>query len=72
LRRRIRGKIGEVKFSESGVIRVPKSVARFFLLKPGDNLEFYPPETDFTVEETENLMAILIRRATATVALMER
>jgi hypothetical protein len=70
--RRIRGKLGEVTFPKSHTIRIPKSVVRFFLLKENDKLEFYPPETDFTPEETENnLFVVLIVRATMATTEME-
>jgi len=45
-------------------IHIPKQVIENYALKKGDIWEFYPPDVNFPDEESDNLIAILIVRAT--------
>ena len=59
-------KIGKAKVSSGDTMHLPRSVTTYFGIRIGDTLEFYPPETDFDDKETDDLIAVLIRRMTAT------
>lgn len=58
-----RALLGRAKVAD-GVVRIPKRVIENFGIKKGDVLEFYPQDTVFPDKEAENLMAVLIVRAT--------
>ena len=59
-------KIGRAKVSSGGTMHLPSSVITYFGIRIGDTLEFYPPETDFDDRETDDLIAVFIRRMSAT------
>ena len=64
-------KIGKATVSSRDTMHLPKSVINYFGIRIGDILEFYPPETDFSAKETEDLIAVFIRRMTATAEYLE-
>jgi len=45
-------------------IHIPKQVKENYQLKKGDILEFYPSDTDFPDDLMDDIMAVLIVRAT--------
>lgn len=53
------GLVGKMKVDD--VSRIPVSVRRFFDLKKGDYLEFYPPLEE--LGDAENLIAVKIVRS---------
>jgi len=48
----------------NGTIRIPKRVIDNYQIKKGDFLEFYPPDADLPDKKIEDIMAVMVVRAT--------
>jgi bifunctional DNA-binding transcriptional regulator/antitoxin component of YhaV-PrlF toxin-antitoxin module len=52
----------------NGTTRIPKRVIENYNIKKGDQLEFYPSDADLPNERIDDIMAVMITRATTSMA----
>jgi bifunctional DNA-binding transcriptional regulator/antitoxin component of YhaV-PrlF toxin-antitoxin module len=62
-----RALIGTSKVAD-GIIRIPKRVIENYNIRKGDTMEFYPADADLPNERIDDIMAIMITRATTSFA----